>query len=105
MSEDLIQLEAKFLKAISHPIRLKILHFLLSGEKCQCEIIPEIKKSQPTVSQHLQKLVEAGVLTSRKDGQKIFYAIKSPKIPMIIKLINETLEEELKRAVKSLAKI
>ena len=71
--------EIKLLKAMADETRMKILRYLLNGEQCACTIVPFIGKAQPTVSQHLKILAEAGILDVRKDGNKVLYKIKSDK--------------------------
>lgn len=79
----------KLLKAISDETRFKILGFLLNGEKCVCEIFPHVQRTQSTVSTHLNKLESAGLLTSRREGQKIFYKIGDNRVFSIFKSIQE----------------
>jgi len=75
----------KILKALADETRLKIVEFLLNGEKCVCEIFPLVKRTQSTVSIHLGKLEDAGILKSRRDGKKIFYSINDLRICDIFK--------------------
>jgi ArsR family transcriptional regulator len=77
--------EIKLLKAMADETRLKILLYLLNGEQCACTIVPFIGKAQPTVSQHLKVLTEAGILKMRKDGVRILYRIKDDRAVRIIK--------------------
>jgi DNA-binding transcriptional ArsR family regulator len=62
----------KLLKAMGDETRIKILQYLLNGEKCACTIVPFIGKAQPTVSQHLKILVEAGILDVQRTGSRCF---------------------------------
>jgi DNA-binding transcriptional ArsR family regulator len=78
----------KLLKAMGDETRIKILQYLLNGEKCACTIVPFIGKAQPTVSQHLKVLVEAGILDVRKDGTKVLYRIKNDRAVQIMKILN-----------------
>lgn len=73
-------------KSLSDETRLNIITFLLTGEKCVCEIIPYVKKAQPTVSLQLKKLENNGLIQSRKEGKKVFYSIKDKKIQQIFDL-------------------
>ena len=66
----------KLLKALANEVRFNILKFLLTGEKCVCEIFPHVKKTQSTVSLYLGDLEKIGVLESRKDGKKVKLKIK-----------------------------
>ncbi len=79
--------EIKLLKAMADETRLKILLYLLNGEQCACTIVPFIGKAQPTVSQHLKVLTEAGILKMRKDGVRILYRIKNDRAVRIIKVL------------------
>ena len=67
---------------------MKIVQCLLDGERCACAIVPVIGKAQPTVSQHLKILEEAGVLESRRNGVNIWYKIRSDKAIEILKILN-----------------
>ncbi len=77
----------KILKALSDETRLKIVKMLLGGEKCVCEIFPRVKRTQATVSIHLGKLENAGILESRREGKRIFYRIKDMRVRDIFKVL------------------
>ncbi len=70
----------KIMKALSDATRLKIVDFLLDGEKCVCEIFPHVKRTQSTTSIQLRKLEKAGILKSRRKGKNVFYNIKDKNI-------------------------
>jgi DNA-binding transcriptional ArsR family regulator len=80
--------EVKLLKAMADETRIKILLYLMNGEQCACTIVPFIGKAQPTVSQHLKILTEAGILNMRKDGIKVLYKIKNDKAVRILKTLD-----------------
>lgn len=77
---------AKVLKILGDPNRIKIIELLRGGEMCQCDIIPMVGQSQPTLSRHLGLLEENGVLISRKDGVKMLYRIADSSVLQIIDL-------------------
>ena len=79
----------ELLKAMSDNTRFKILEFLLKEEKCVCEIFPHVKRTQSTVSIHLNNLEEAGVLESRREGKKIFYKIKDKRVCDVLKALDK----------------
>jgi len=84
--------EVKLFKALADETRLSIVEFLEDGEKCVCKIIPmtgKTGKSQPTVSQHLRILSEAGILESRKEGTNIYYKIRDRKVTDAIKILSK----------------
>ena len=72
-------------KALADPTRLKIICFLLSGEKCVCEIFPHVKRTQSTTSIQLKKLDDWELIESRRDGKRIYYRIRDTKICDILK--------------------
>lgn len=77
----------KILKSLADETRLKILEFLLAGEKCVCEIFPYVKRTQSTVSIHLNDLKKAGILGSRKEGKKVYYFIKDKRVCDVFKAL------------------
>lgn len=67
-------------KALAHPVRLQILDMLRGGEVCVCHMETAFGKRQAYISQQLMILREAGLVTSRKDGLKVFYRIIDPVV-------------------------
>lgn len=78
MKTTCLENKAKIFKALGHPTRLKIVYLLLHDELCVCRLLTEMKgeANGSTLSRHLSILREAGVLTSRKEGQNIHYRLK-----------------------------
>ncbi len=79
---------ARFFKDIGNPVRLKIILFLMEGEKCLCEILPNFKIAQPTMSRHLSVLKEHKIIKCNRDGNRIFYTICDDRIPIVLKALN-----------------
>ncbi|WXG39762.1 MAG: metalloregulator ArsR/SmtB family transcription factor [Candidatus Freyarchaeum deiterrae] len=97
----------ELLKALADETRLKILQFLGVEEKCQCDIVPAMEKSQSTISQHLQILTNSGVLEYRKDGQRSLYKLRDERIHKITELINSISKDsllEISKLAKSIKK-
>ena len=86
---------ADILKALGQPTRLKIIDFLRDGERCVCEIFPAIGEEQSNTSRHLNMLQQSGILSRRKDGLKIYYAIKHPEVLRIIDLARQVMAQEI----------
>lgn len=64
------------LKALGHPARVAIIQFLLKTDSCICgDIVDELPLAQPTVSQHLKELKNAGLITGNIEGNAICYCI------------------------------
>ena len=66
---------AEICKVLSDPHRLRIMRALVDGEKCASELLGDFTISQPTLSHHMKTLVEAGLLTERKEGKRTYYSI------------------------------
>ena len=64
-----------FFKAFCNGTRAGIIEFLMTGEKCVCEITEELGLSQPLTSHHLSILREAGFVLSRGEGARTYYSI------------------------------
>ena len=62
-------------KALCHPTRAQIIEFLLSGERCVCEMTGPLDLSQPLVSHHLALLRDAGLVQMRDEGARTYYSI------------------------------
>ena len=86
--------QADILKAIAQETRLRILELLRNGERCVCEIFPAINYEQSNVSRHLNMMLKAGILTRRKEGLKIFYAVKHAEVLDIVDLASTILKRE-----------
>jgi len=78
--EDIYQ-ASNSLKAMAHPLRLKILCLLgTMSEVSVQEIVEHVGTSQSNISQHLSILRDKGILASRKDANKVYYRIAEPEI-------------------------
>jgi DNA-binding transcriptional ArsR family regulator len=70
----------EFCKALADDTRQRILTMLLEDEKCVGDIVAEFDMSQPTISHHLGILKQFNLVTSRKDGKQVFYAINQDNV-------------------------
>jgi ArsR family transcriptional regulator, lead/cadmium/zinc/bismuth-responsive transcriptional repressor len=66
-----------FLRVISDKCRLHILYLLKKKEMCVCEIWQSLNSPQNLTSHHLKVLKDFGLISSRKDGLKVFYKLNS----------------------------
>jgi DNA-binding transcriptional ArsR family regulator len=66
---------AEALKVLADPNRLRMMCFLLTGEKCVCDVERELGISQQLTSHHINILKDAGFLTLRKEGTSYYYSI------------------------------
>jgi len=76
---------SRSLKAMAHPLRLKILCILGGANEVSVQdLVKEVGTSQSNISQHLSMLRDKGILTARKDANKVYYRISDPKIVQLI---------------------
>jgi ArsR family transcriptional regulator, arsenate/arsenite/antimonite-responsive transcriptional repressor len=77
LSTDEAEATARLFKALGDPARVKIVNLLATRDEpvCACELIPALGLSQPTVSHHLKKLTEAGILARDQRGVWAYYSI------------------------------
>jgi ArsR family transcriptional regulator len=74
-------------RAFSDRIRLRILHLLIEGEMCVCDLVDIIKVPQPTASRHLAYLRKAGLVAAEKRGLWMYYSLTPAKTAFHKKLI------------------
>lgn len=77
------------LKAMSHPLRLKILCVLGDQEVSVQDIVDLVGTSQSNISQHLAILREKDVLRTRKDANRVYYRVSDPRTLKLIGLMRD----------------
>jgi ArsR family transcriptional regulator len=82
MKSEIGRLET-LLKALADGTRLRILGLLATGEVCVCHIHESLRISQPKASRHLAYLRRAGLVTTRRDGLWIHYALAPAADPLV----------------------
>lgn len=80
---------ASFLKGIASPHRLLILCHLSEGEKHVNELVELTKIPQTSVSQHLSKLKEEGIVTFRRDHRTLYYKINNDNVLKIMEILHQ----------------
>lgn len=84
---DQAQAASAFLKALAHEGRLMILCHLSTGEKSVGELEALLQSRQAAVSQQLARLRLEGIVTCRREGKTIYYALQDPKAERLIALV------------------
>lgn len=84
-----IELAARALKSIAHPLRLKVLCVLGDQEACVQDIVDAVGTSQSNISQHLAILREKGVLVTRKDANRVFYRVGDQRTLQLVGMMRE----------------
>lgn len=82
--------DSEILKALGHPVRLKMVFGLIHYNECNVnEIVDELKLPQSTVSQHLSILKNRGIIISRKEGVKTCYKVVNEKVLEIVEVLKK----------------
>ncbi|WP_295219937.1 metalloregulator ArsR/SmtB family transcription factor [uncultured Chryseobacterium sp.] len=77
---------ATIAKALGHPARIAIIEYLMKVNECICgDIVNELPLAQPTVSQHLKELKNAGIIKGNISGNAICYCIDEKTIEILNK--------------------
>lgn len=77
---------ATMIKALGHPARIAIIEYLMKVNTCICgDIVNELPLAQPTVSQHLKELKNAGLIKGEVEGNAICYCIDEKAIEKLQK--------------------
>ena len=87
-SED-IELASRAMKAIAHPLRLKILCILGGGEVAVQEIVEAVGTTQSNISQHLAILRDKKILKTRKEANKVYYRIADERTLHLVSMMRE----------------
>ena len=94
---ELACLKAEVIKAVAHPTRLIMVEALKDGERCVCELNELFDADHSTISKHLSVLRNAGVVSDRKEGLKVFYKLEVPCILNFSGCITEVVETKARR--------
>ena len=86
---------ATLLKALANEHRLIIMCTLLGGELCVSDLNVKVPLSQSALSQHLANLREAGLVSTRKESQTVFYAVNGDEARKIITVLQSIYCPEL----------
>jgi len=95
--QDQIELAVRSLRAMGHPLRLKILCVLGDQEISVQDIVDTVGTSQSNISQHLAILREKGVLKTRRDANRVFYRVGDVRVLQLIRMMREVFCEHLVR--------
>lgn len=77
------------LKALSDSKRLKITDMLSCGEICACQILDYFQVTQPTLSHDMKVLMDAGIVTSRRDGKNIYYSLNEKNLMKLSQFLTQ----------------
>ena len=97
VSDELLEIQAKYCATFSSAVRLRIMLILHEGEVSVGEIASQVGIAIQAISQHLRLMKDRNVVSSRKQGREVFYRITNDKFVLACDLIREALIEEAKK--------
>jgi ArsR family transcriptional regulator len=97
--------KASVFQALAHPTRIAILEVLREGEISARAIQERLGIEQANLSQHLAILRSRQIVTNRKDGNQVFYSLKSPMLAEVLDLMRRHFQAHLTEAVQMLGEI
>jgi len=95
VKHDLFAQFARIGKALSNPNRLEIIEFLAQGERSVDALAQVASLSVANTSQHLQQLRQAGLVTLRKEGQRVYYRLSGDDVVLLLNSLREVADRHL----------
>ncbi|PIQ81573.1 MAG: transcriptional regulator [Candidatus Omnitrophica bacterium CG11_big_fil_rev_8_21_14_0_20_64_10] len=102
MNDMVYKIKADFLKALSHPVRLKIIEALKHGERSVGSLVKELGVEQSSLSRHLLALRDAGILQSRQERTTVYYSIRDHDVFQVLRPIAVLLRKKFKESERVL---
>lgn len=99
LRESLRQFKAEIFRVLAHPKRIHIVEYLIAGERCVRDIQEEVGIEAPAVSQHLAVLRAKNLVTTRKEGTQVFYALRDPLLADVLDTMRRYFQAHLKEAM------
>ena len=84
---------SEFFKALSNPLRVRVLCCLMEEEKCVGEILQDVPARQANLSQQLGFLYMMGILKRRKQGKRVYYSLKDKRTKEFFERVRELVLE------------
>lgn len=101
LSRPLNEIKAELFKALAHPARVRALELLIDGERSVGELVPLVGIESSHLSQQLGLLRRAGLVSTRKEGNTVRYALRDPLVAELLAVAKQLLLASLteKRAL------
>ena len=94
---------AERFKALSEPMRLRLVYALMDGEKTVSQLVRKTGALQANVSKHLGILLDAGVLGRRKEGTSAYYRITDERVFELCELVCGSIEDRLAAELRNIS--
>jgi len=105
MPDTLRQFKASIFQALAHPTRIAIIETLRDGELSAGNIIERVAIEQANASQHLSILRSRRIVSSRKEGNQVFYSLRDPLLNELMDIMRRYFQGHVEEAVSMLSEI
>jgi len=105
MSQELRQFKAEIFQALAHPTRIAIVEALRKGEVSAGRLIEDLGLEQANASQHLSILRAKQIVTSRKEGNQVFYTLRDPVLVDVLDILRRYFYSHLSQTMSMLKEI
>jgi len=105
MPETLRQFKAKIFQALAHPTRIAIVEVLRDGELPAGTIIERLGLEQANASQHFSILRAKQIVSSRKEGNQVFYSVRDPLLIEVLDIMRRYFQAHVEEAMAMLQQI
>jgi DNA-binding transcriptional ArsR family regulator len=92
------RLKADFFRLLGHPARVRALELLRDGERTVGELQAALELDSSGASQHLTAMRRQGLLESRKEGTKVYYRVKDPRLFQLLAVARQILTSQLEES-------
>ena len=91
---------ADMIRALGHPVRLRLVEALERGECCVSDLQGVLGVPQAIVSQHLAKMKAAGIVACRRDGVNVRYVVAEPRVLALLKCLRGSAGAAARRSIR-----
>jgi len=105
MPDTLRQFKANIFQALAHPTRIAIVEVLRDGEVAAGAIIERLGLEQANASQHLSILRAKQIVSSRKEGNQVFYSVRDPLLIEVLDIMRRYFQAHVEEALSMLKEI
>ncbi len=103
MPRPVYELKAELFRTLGHPVRIRVLEVLRAGEATVGDIADQVGVGGSTLSQHLASLRRADIVTSRREGSQLHYAVVDPRVFQLLEIGRQMLTTSLEGSQEVLA--
>ena len=105
MATPLYQAKAEFFKTLGHPARIRVLELLSQGERSVGELLPDVGLEASHLSQQLRVLRQGGLVTARRQGSNVYYALAADDVAELLAVARRILTGVLAGRIETLQEL